>query len=385
MKENIKQIIKFTAALALGGIIGLMGAFAAIVLFTDRTFGELWSKISHVNLLEILGVMLLSLLIGIVSFVLHIILHEGGHLLAGWCTGYRFVSFRIGSFTLIRSNNKWCIKKFSIAGTGGQCLMSPPRRPIEDIPTSFYNLGGILINLLTSIIALLFFPLATNAPTTMFITIFAFIGILIALINGIPMKVGGVSNDGNNVLFLNKNKRAKEAFVYQLIINADIQEGVLPRNIDNEYLTFDLDIDYKDPLIVNWLLATASTLIDRHEYMQAYNMLHNIMQHKDDIIELFRHETTCELIFTALMTGHTTEAQDLYDDTLSHYVEQHLSVMSSKQRLLCAIAYYIHKDTAQAQEIYQNLLDKRTSYLMQGEVAMDLELMNEILSDKKEG
>lgn len=55
-----------------------------------------------------------------------------------------FVSFRIFNFTLIRLDGKFCIKKFKIAGTGGQCLLTPPERALEEIPTALYNAVGVV-------------------------------------------------------------------------------------------------------------------------------------------------------------------------------------------------------------------------------------------------
>ena len=225
MKKTILQVLKFLGAFVIGGCIGLLGATIFVVLFSETTFSEFLSKFIDTDWAEILGVATYSLLCGVIAIFAHIILHEGGHLIAGLMSGYKFVSFSIGSFTLIRNNEKLQIKKFSIAGTGGQCLMMPPQRPIDKIPTTFYNLGGILSNIIFSIAVLALLPILDSALAWVFIFIFAMLGILLALVNGIPMKVGGVSNDGNNVLYLNKNKKAKEAFVYQLIANAFIQEG----------------------------------------------------------------------------------------------------------------------------------------------------------------
>ena len=89
-----------------------------------------------------------------VAFILHIIIHEGGHLVAGLLTGYRFVSFRIFSLTLIRKDGRYQWRNFSLGGTGGQCLMAPPLRPLEEIDTRWYNLGGVLANIVVSTLAL---------------------------------------------------------------------------------------------------------------------------------------------------------------------------------------------------------------------------------------
>ena len=63
----------------------------------------------------------------IAGYMAGIIIHESGHLVTGLRSGYEFISFRIGSITFIKENGKLSRKKFNIAGTGGQCLMMPPR------------------------------------------------------------------------------------------------------------------------------------------------------------------------------------------------------------------------------------------------------------------
>lgn len=383
MRKTILQILKYIGALAFGGIIGLIGVSIFMILFTDITFSELITKFANIDWADTAGYILISILSLLFSFTLHLLLHEGGHCAAGLLSGYRFVSFRIGNITLLRTNNKLRIKRFSLEGTAGQCLMMPPQKPIDDIPTVLYNLGGVLFNIIFSIIGIIIFILTTSASVASCSIIFAMIGILLALTNGIPMKVGGVSNDGNNVLYLNKDTKAKEAFVYQLITNALVQDGTRPAELPDEYLSFDTDFDYKDPLAVNWLILSASVLIDRQEYDRAYTLLDHAMQHSKEIMQLFVYEIACELVFTALTTGHIEQAKELYNKDLARYIEQHKNVMSAKQRISCAIALYIDKDAEKAQQIYREVCDRRDSYLMQGEVKMDLALMEEILTDKK--
>lgn len=383
MRKTILQILKYIGALAFGGIIGLIGVSIFMILFTDITFSELITKFANIDWADTAGYILISILSLLFSFTLHLLLHEGGHCVAGLLSGYRFVSFRIGNITLLRTNNKLRIKRFSLEGTAGQCLMMPPQKPIDDIPTVLYNLGGVLFNIIFSIIGIIIFILTTSASVASCSIIFAMIGILLALINGIPMKVGGVSNDGNNVLYLNKDTKAKEAFVYQLITNALVQDGTRPAELPDEYLSFDTDFDYKDPLAVNWLILSASVLIDRQEYDRAYTLLDHAMQHSKEIMQLFVYEIACELVYTALITGHIEQAKELYNKDLARYIEQHKNVMSAKQRISCAIALYIDKDAEKAQQIYREVRDRRDSYLMQGEVKMDLALMEEILIDKK--
>ena len=60
------------------------------------------------------------------AFYLQTILHEGGHLVCGLLTGYRFVSFRIGSWMVQRENGRLRFHRYTLAGTAGQCLLAPP-------------------------------------------------------------------------------------------------------------------------------------------------------------------------------------------------------------------------------------------------------------------
>ena len=57
--------------------------------------------------------------------------------------------------------------------------------------------------------------------------------------------------------------------------------------------------------------------------------------------------------------------------------------MSNKLRLLCATAFYIESNTEKAHLLQEQIITNRNKYLMQGEVLMDIDLIEEILSDKK--
>lgn len=72
-----------------------------------------------------------------VSFALQTILHETGHLIGGLLTGYKFCSFRIGNLQLQRENGALRFRRLKLAGTGGQCLMTPP----EPVDGKIQNIG----------------------------------------------------------------------------------------------------------------------------------------------------------------------------------------------------------------------------------------------------
>ena len=85
-------------------------------------------------------VLLPSLACLVLSFWLQAILHEGGHLVCGLLSGYRFLSFRVGSFTLLRQNGRLVLRRFYLPGTGGQCLLEPQTGTRS--PSGFIILGA---------------------------------------------------------------------------------------------------------------------------------------------------------------------------------------------------------------------------------------------------
>ena len=77
-----------------------------LVLFRDMSFSEYIGKFLRLNAMEVIGIPLLSLVFFLIAVSLQVVLHEAGHLVCGLASGYRFVSFRIFSFTWIRQGGK---------------------------------------------------------------------------------------------------------------------------------------------------------------------------------------------------------------------------------------------------------------------------------------
>lgn len=380
----MKTILKLLGGFLIGTAIGLTGAYIILYFTKDMSISVYLEKFTKISLLEMFGVPMLSLLFLVLSIFLQIILHEGGHLVCGLLTGYRFVSFRILNQTLIRQDGRLRIKRFNIGGTGGQCLLVPPERPIEEIPYKLYNAGGVLANLLTALLAiLLIFVDGMPKLPVLFLSMFALTGICLGLLNGIPMRMSGIGNDADNMLLLKKNRQSKRALVMQLRINAQVQAGVRPCEMPATWFDWEEEIDYKDALQVNYRQMCIGYRIDKGEWEASYHALEAMAAHKDEIIGLLCNEILCELLFLAFVTGRSERAEELCTPQLLAHIKQYQKVMSSKQRLLCVLALYREKNPTRAKEIYETLCQQQEKYLMQGEVRSDIALMKSVLS--KEG
>ena len=378
----MKQILKLIGSLILGGCIGFVGATLVILLFTDISFNTFMEKLQKIEALELIGVMLFSLITFVLCCILQIILHEGGHLIGGLLSGYRFVSFRILNWTIIKEEGKLRIKHFNIAGTGGQCLLTPPEKPIHDIPVVIYNLGGVMMNLLTATLSLILLITTEELPypIELFLIFNCIIGFFLGILNGIPFSFGAISNDANNMRLLLKDEQSKQTMVHLLHINAFVQKGMRPKDIPDFYFTCKEPINYKNPLQINLYLMVIGKLMDEEQWEICYNKLEDLIKHKDEMLDLFIKETACELLFISLITGRQERAKELYTEELSRYIQQYAKIMSSKQRILCTIAFYMEKDRVKAEKIYKKLALQQDRMLMQGEVKMDLALMDSMLN-----
>lgn len=376
----MKNVLKLIGGLLIGIAAGLLIAASGIVLFTDTTFREFAGNLLSTDLLQIFGAALVGVAAFLGAIAILIPAHEAGHLVCGLLTGYKFVSFRIFNLTFIKSNGRFKVKRYSVAGTGGQCLLTPPDLPLEQVPTALYNAGGVLANLLILLAVLPLFSLDLDPFLKEALAIFCLTDAFLILTNGIPMKLGGIGNDAYHMLYLKRAPLSKLSLVNQLRSNALIQEGARPKDMPDSWFRWTTDIDFKNPLEVGLPLMYASRLIDKMDFEEAYQKFDELYSHKSDIIQLYVNEIACELAFCAMVTGRPAIASELFDSKLTRYIEAYRGVMSSKQRILCAKALYLDNNRPEALSIHNTLEHSRDQYLLQGETKSDLAIMRHLLT-----
>ncbi len=379
----VERALKLFLGLVGGMLLGIVIAGVGLAVFEGISFSEFFGKLASADMLTV-G---LAALAGIAAFVLAIVvlvpLHEAGHLVCGLLTGYRFVSFRIFNLTVIRTGGRLRVKRFAVAGTGGQCLLSPPDRPVDEIPVVWYNLGGLLANLLVLAVLLPLLALDLHPLLREGLVIFALTDAVILLTNGIPMQLGGIGNDAYNLILLRRSPLSRRALVVQLRSNEMIQEGIRPKDMPDVWFDVPDTVDYANALEVALPLMAASRLIDMQRNAEALDAFERLYSHRNEIMKLYVNEIACELAYLRLLAGHTAEAEALLDPQLRKYIDTYSRVMSSKQRILCAIALYIENDRAKAEDIYRSLDNHKNDYLLQGEVKSDLALMHAMLNPRK--
>ncbi len=331
----------------------------------------------------IVGLLLLFSCI-LVHLLIHIVLHETGHLLAGLMTGYEFVSFRLGSLIWIKgADGKVHLKKMKLQGTGGQCLMAPPSLPAEKCPYKLYHLGGGLVNIILGVIALVLFGFVVPKGVISFALLgeFGLVGIMSAAMQLIPMKTNGIQNDGYNLIDLGKDPQAKECMnlcleVYaRLSIVEDISE--LPEDLMDRLMSIDLmKMDVKNSTVANVLSFQLQFYLYEGNHEKVKD-LGNYLVETPEVIELFKNETRCELLYIAILEGNSEEIEKLYDKKLQEYVKVTESY-PSRQRLLYAYYHLYKKDEDKANEMYEKLMKSVETHSIKAEAMEELKIVEKL-------
>ncbi|MBQ2882063.1 MAG: hypothetical protein IJE40_07310 [Clostridia bacterium] len=237
-----------------------------------------------------------------VVMFLQIIIHEGGHLIFGLLTGYKFVSFRIGSFIFVKTNGKIKLKRMSIAGTGGQCLLSPPEMKEGKIPYVLYNLGGSILNLISALIFIILGIIFKNTDIlNIILYMSAIIGLAYALLNGIPMRVGLVDNDGYNTLSISKDPQAMRSLWVQMKISEYTANGIRLKDMPEEWFEAPTDEEMKNSMISVLGVIACNRLMDEQKFAEAETLMEKFLSAETAMLGLHKNLMKCELAFCEMI------------------------------------------------------------------------------------
>lgn len=323
-------------------------------------------------------VAMLALVFGLYGgMLIQTIVHELGHLAFGLATGYKFSSFRIGSLMLKMENGKLKLCKFSLAGTGGQCLMSPPDLVDGKLPVFLFNYGGCINNLIISALFCINAYVHREAPVEFIIYLCIIVmGIATALTNGIPMQVGPISNDGHNALSLGKNPKAMRAFWLQLKINEQQAKGVRLKDMPAEWFTVPADEDMDNGIVAATAVFHANWLMDQQRVDEALGYIKELLAKESAVQGLYRSLLTCDRIFCELVVEkNTSEAIYLHNKEYEKFVKQ-MKNFPSIIRTEYAYAALAEKDEKKAAGLKEKFDKMAKTYPYPNDIVSEKELMD---------
>ena len=262
-------------------LIGIMAVGAVLGYSIGKIAGNSLSKVDTPNII-------LLLIAGVLAFILHIIIHEAGHLFFGLSSGYKFVSFRVFDFKIIRDENgKFKIRYERVSGTGGQCLMRAPEYVEGKFKYKLYLLGGVTFNLVFSIVFWLVLP-------SYYTLLFALIGFALAFLNLIPMGF----NDG--MTFYHASKDETTRFVLYLQLEYIYYQSI-GKNLLIERPEVVEKINSMEIIKTNYLTDSLEFIkLDGLEYFFEFEALYNesrkLYIERDDLLPVYKIELMAMLV-----------------------------------------------------------------------------------------
>lgn len=361
---KIKKIIPYIVIFTLLGVVGsAIGITIAAIEF---------EKVSKNYQLFLLIMMFLSL--GISCFI-QLIIHEAGHLIFGLLSGYKFLSFRIANIMLIKIDNKIKIKKYSLFGTAGQCLLEPPELKNNKMPVILYNLGGVLLNIISSIIAIMLICIFNNILILKYMLIpFAIIGIYYALQNGIPLSLE-IPNDGMNTLRLKRNSKLHKPLWIQLKVITEQTKGKRIKEMPNEwfYMPDDEDITNEITLVIGILYC--NKLLEEHKFKETKENIKHLLKFKNNILEIHQAQLKMDQLYCELIENNIEKAKKILTTKQKNYMNA-LKDIPSTIRTEYAIAKVIENDEKKCNEILEHFNKVKKTYPYQTEIEAEEEFIN---------
>lgn len=367
--RKLSNALIFIIAVALGGIIGFISSYF-----------DLFRGIFEIPLYFSLPILAVTFFI---SLYLSIIIHELGHLIFGLMSGYKFCSFRIGSLMLMKTEEGLKFKSFSVPGTAGQCLLEPPDLKGGRIPHVFYNLGGVILNAVFAVGALLLMLLI--GADSVFFTVFAIfflMNAISALMNGIPMRMQAVDNDGYNTLAVGSDREAMRAFWIQLKITAETSRGVRIKRMPAEW--FEIPEKSDNSFISSISVFAANRLLDEGRFDEAEDLIYELMHEEYNVPGLYKSLMTTDLIYLKAVLGAPKEE---CDELLTK--EQTSFMSSMKKSLEVARTDYTYmllynRDTVSAEAIRERFEKLCESHPYEAEIYAERELIRVAFEKYKE-
>ena len=363
-KGKLKQFMLSLSFVVLGMVCGIL-----IILF-----GGIFNRESGELSLAAFAVLFISMY---VAMYIQIAVHEAGHLVFGLATGYSFCSYRLGKIILIRQGEKLTLKRYSLKGTGGQCLMAPPEMKDGKMPVVLYNLGGSIMNLLATAVSLIIFLLLRDTPVVSTIFLMsAVIGVFFAALNGIPMRLGAIDNDGYNALSIRKSEKSMGSFYIQLKLISELSKGKRLRDMPSEWFTVPSDEEMKNSMVAAIGVLCCNRLMDSNSFTEAQSLMEHFLSIDSGIVGAQKNLLLCDILYCELMGENRKEK---IDELLTKDMKKILKARidnPSALRTQYAYALINQKDEKKAEKIKKRFDKVIASYPYSGEAQSERELLS---------
>jgi len=278
----------------------VVGKIVFVVFFAALGFLGGYFSLEYIGDIRLIDIVYTILIVG-VSFLLHVILHEMGHVLGGLASGYQFIMFRFFSTVWIKTSEGLSKRKEHIPGVLGQALMVPPETDgKEQPPFLLYHSSGLIMNAVTALLFVFFGRIITIGPIIYFLYVSAIVALFIIITNALPLQ----GTDGYNIIQQIKNPQAHEEITTILYLYRDMVAGVSFATLQ-KYVDLETSDPLKDPNATTMYTVRADYLLEQKRFAEAHQIYKLLWDNLQDIFPAHQPTLTMSYLFTLLLTDPT--------------------------------------------------------------------------------
>lgn len=316
---------------------------------------------------------ILVFFIGLIfSILLHLLIHESGHLIFGKISGYQLVSFRILSMIWYRTNKKIQYGFQKKIGALGQCLMIPPPYQQGVYPYKLYLMGGVIFNFLFSFIFFILIWLYGNF--NYLVNQFIIIGLYMGFINLVPYGI----NDGMLLKQVWGSKEKERELFLQNYATAATAQGIRYKEFPNHVLSLVRLEDGSEKFnLINYFYA-----LDKMDFKNAMRIIDNLWESNSIRNRAYRIEIIKERMFCMLIQRKDIEeVKNIYKDT---FISNDLKTNKmNNKRILGTYELIINKNLDKALEYFYEGLEICSSNINNGHTILETDLLYWLINNIK--
>ena len=245
-----------------------------------------------------------------------------------------------------------------------------------NIPVLLYNYGGVIMNLVTAAIAGgLAFACREGSVIRTFLIFLAVIGVAFALLNGLPLKMSAVNNDGRNALDLMKDPEARRAFWIQMKVNELASRDIRVKDMPKEWFSVPSEQEMQNGITAMLGPLAAGRLMDEQCFAEADALMKRFLEGKNGIVGLNRGLLGNDRMYLELIGENRPEVLKAMKTPEQMKIMRAMKNYLSVLRTEYAYALLAKKDEENAKKILRVFEKSARTYPYPGEVEAERELI----------
>lgn len=267
------------------------------------------------------------------ALLTHIFLHEAAHVIGGVLTGYKVLAIGLFHFQITFLNRRIALKRYSVPGAAGYCIMVPPELKNGTYPFVLTLLGGCLMNFILAILfGSMLFLKGKSFAFYFYCLMMTVFGLISTVTNLIPKAGMGASTDGRKLCAMLKSEKERSAFYTLNKVSEALFHGICLKDMPEEWFSVPSDEDMKNHLLSGIGVNTAARMLEQGRTEEADRLIAHFLSIPSGITDSQRYELTCHRLCAEIL-GENRPAviEQLYTDKLTAYMKKAGSTITVMQ------------------------------------------------------